>query len=298
MEPARPTLLPLWGWNKQQGIPLPEEWSDQTLLFRVWFDGPESVQFDPEHGFVAHNPYTSRSGTKNREIIYDHVDLKTQRSPYISTTLSLFWAMARAYAMTGSYSTKGKDIKISAIRASKLKTSKMFIALEHLPRESEDYPKAGKLELFADQSQEVLILNSIPANAVIATWSFQTELFKAPELPWIEHFDEPGKTAAWKYAENWASTFRDNRRFWDPNMHATRCLNLAIRLIDGDTSRRSVCNHILNLAAYLYRWPFRDTPPQSRSYPRLRSVRMPTRDEVMTRLNNIWDDRQRKILLE
>lgn len=297
MEAIHPLSLPLWSLDRRQGRLLPfEQWPDDIFLFRNWFDDQRSVKLQPDLGFMAHkqnNP--AREDVQSQ--VYHHVDLKTESSPYISTTLSFFWALARGYAMAGSSQTNGQPIKISIIQASLLDPTTMLTSLDHLPQyTSPKHPFVDQVRRFADHSQEILVLKHIPDYAVLGTLTFQSDLSNLRELPWMDFTTTPldEKFYAWQYAEKWARKFRgclDSEEL-DLDTHAANCLDLALRFLNEvpvvtDSGALSECT--LHLATYLYLWPFRKLPLQSRGQP-LPRIEMPTRQDALGRIRGCWRD--------
>jgi hypothetical protein len=252
-------ILPLWGLdNGQVSLPRPHEWHHGTLLFRVWWDDPAAVPLDPIHGFVApyRLPYGRHNGSELDQYVYNHVNGQSQQSPFISTSLSLFWTLATAFKMSRSPQREGRTVKISIIRAISVKPDDMIIALHHLP-EANGCSRIQQLRNFADQSQEVLIKHQIPMKAVIGTFSFTTfqsrdhDPFWVPEFPWLTFpfNDIPAKL----YAEIWLGTFIKGE--WGAQ-HAMMSLRLAARLLSArQESFVGVQEDVMTLAIYLYRWP-------------------------------------------
>lgn len=293
MEAIHPLSLPLWSLDRRQGRLLPfEQWPDDIFLFRNWFDDPSSVKLQPDVGFMAHkqnNP--AREDVQSQ--VYHHVDLKTESSPYISTTLSFFWALARGHAMAGSIG----PIKISIIQASLLDPTTMLTSLDHLPHyTSPKHPFVDRVRRFADHSQEILVLKHIPDYAVLGTLTFQGDLSNLRELPWMDFNTTPlhDKFYAWQYAEKWARKFRgflDSEEL-DLDTHAANCLDLTLRFLNEVpvvTESGALSESTLHLAVYFYLWPFRKLPLQSRGQP-LPRIEMPTRQDALNKIRGCWRD--------
>jgi hypothetical protein len=328
MTPTDPYDLPLWGLDNQKNrLESPGQWPDDVFLFRVWYDGPSKVKLDPDNGFVAHRPADSMPLDKELQSqVYHHVDhkgLNTHTSSFISTTLSFPWALVNAKKIPGEEPTHGKPIKISIIQASALDRATMIIAFDHLPRRPPlllhkfEFPNYEDNLRFANHSQEVLVFNRIPASAVLGTVEFQAHLQKAPELPWVTYdttliprrYQKAYPHSVWEYTEHWARTFRQNLLSGDLSLdkHASNSLDLALRLLNASVSTAARTSQtqtpgrtkpkekdpVLNLAAYLFLWPFREQPAQSKGLP-LPEVQTPSDEEVVQKLQECREKLKRR----
>jgi hypothetical protein len=262
------SALPLWGLENTppQSILM---WADNPFLFRVWRKGISSVAFD-QRGFVAHHfskeadysksidDYRQRHDISPLDMTL-HVTRELDASPFVSTTLSLHWALANALQTRGSREAHGQDIYISAIRLSELKSEDLRVAFCEVL-------DIGSARNWADQSQEVLVFGHIPAPAILCTIKLDDLLAALPD--WFEpttvdilrpnrYGRKPKRAPCWDYAEEWAS------RFWNQDketreQHAAQCVELAKGIVLPDVmSGFKTKDDVKLFALYLYRWPFR-----------------------------------------
>jgi hypothetical protein len=259
-------ILPLNGLdNGRIELPNTKSWHPGTFIFRVWWDGPTVVKQHPQAGFLAHDTRlrSFTSETELHEAVAAHVNNETLSSRLISTSLSLFWALAHAQKVRASGQTEGYDIKISIIKASELDPATIIVARHCLPQFYQDCDMST-LRTYADQSQEVLVYHQIPDNAILRTFIYRTyeygsdhaygtELRWAKELPWLA-FDDSSSMKAKDLARQWENVFTQSENKRMRKMHGERCLRLALRLLKGynDCELR---DQVLALAIYLYRWP-------------------------------------------
>jgi hypothetical protein len=251
-------ILPLWGLDDGRvHLPHPKRWHSETLLFRVWWDGPGVITFTPREGFVPRNLSQQRPINKKtlQELVYRHVNRETQQSPFVSTSLSLYWAFATAFKIFKANHAAGKAVKISIIRAYDIRSEMIHVALDYLPKS--ENPHLQKLRKWADHSQEVLIQAGIPACAVIGTYTVDFTLrttiradglCAAKEHPWMT-FDD-GRISAKDYAERWLDAFSNYK---SQGKHAMQCLRFSAQMLGKEMSETH--GDAATLANYLYRWP-------------------------------------------
>jgi hypothetical protein len=233
------------------------------------------VKEHPQAGFIAHDNRTRSffNDRGMREWVAIHVSGDTQDSPFISTTLSLFWALVLAHKIQHSDRAQGEPVYISIIKASMLDLQMMHLAYDDIPYTHRQYD-VERLRRLADQSQEVLVLHQIPARAILSTFTFNTydheegayfsyrSLRWTPKLPWLTFNDDDDgyesdysdySLTARDYAERWADTFT-RMSVAQQRRHGARSLALAIELL-GRGNWTYLSEDVKALAIYLYRWP-------------------------------------------
>jgi hypothetical protein len=257
------TILP---WNELGNLSAEQilSCSDSIFLFRIWRKNCTSVGLD-ERGFVAHlfshqNDHLKaildfREEHGNATDVTPHVLRQTLTSPFVSTTLSLHWAIANALQISKSKEARGQEINISVINFAKLEKQDLRVPA----RDVQD----GDAYKFANQSQEVLVFGRIPEHTILATIELKALLKvlldwfnpTTEDIPY-DTWGKSGRAPCRVYANTWVEKFWADKTA--RTQHEVQCVELAKAIVVPDvTSGFKSKDDIKLLASYLYRWPFR-----------------------------------------
>lgn len=289
--------LPLFGFHSSQVKQHPSAFKAHgAFLYRVWrkdFPDDPSIELDPELGFVA-KEWVHRLGS-SKDIIHLQKTISSHRqlislvdrnatvwtgravlshvcpraaagkfdSPYISTSMSLPWAIwtAQWNESFPRYSQITADqICISVIRLSHWDNDPegLAFATRYLDENTRPYSDERSAWNFATQAQEVLVYGCIPVEAVVATVTLR-ELRDRGGLPkWMTRGSQhPAKTDA----DIWAGKMR--REFSEGNRSSIIDLTLSFLGRDALAEGGGMQRDTFDMMVYWAQWPFRPQPTSS-----------------------------------
>ncbi|TFK97882.1 hypothetical protein BDV98DRAFT_607340 [Pterulicium gracile] len=312
--------LPLHSFHiNQESLPLDQLTRDNAFAFRVWIRPdpskspttnamlPETIRLKGPDGFVArafehmqgsqltaeitHHLFKIPSpDNRKKHSVLKHVDRRYQHyhygekgeSPYVSTSLSLIWAIHNALWYENYHTLSAAVICITVIRIAKLdqRPDALVVAGAYMDQSHDARP-------FAIQAQEVLVYGRIHSEAVVSTVTLQ-QLRDSNGLPtWMTLQSVPqsyrwGKMrwgTAKEYAVYWAGRMRGES-------DTERCvIKLALAVLGVDfTPGNRLKRDGYAMLTYLLQWPFRRQPG---------CLKVETRavgSVMMTRVLKAWEE--------
>lgn len=227
---------------------------------------------------------TQISATRQRTTLWDRESVLSHvvredwgaknNSPYISTSLSFFWAIW--FVMTGADRCQLTEdmmcISIIQLAYFDQDPDSLATAAAYL-NENSGESKQKSAWNFATQSQEVLIYGRIPKEAVVGTVSLKELRGGLPSWMNLEMLDKVHRTyfseyygclrkgqpkwnTAKEYAEKWAQKMRE-----EPEKDLPRTvISITLTLLDDPLVP---VDYLREMAKYLLRLPFRSMPLQT-----------------------------------